>query len=147
MLLSKLQQQQRHRSSSRQGSRHGRSRSPVGSVYYPVMGGGKPPTPPLGHMPQQRRPNHSQTPLSNMMGQFNSRLQRSNTITSSHSAAAAAASVTGILGGRMSSASSTRDISGRSMRERGHISVPSTNSLRAFKLRGHIEREHIPPTF
>lgn len=147
MLLSKLQQQQRHRSSSRQGSPHGRSGSPVGSVYYPVMGGSKPPTPPLSHMSQQRRPNHTQTPLGNMMGQFNSRLQRSNTITSSHSAATAATSVTGSLKGRMRSASSTRDMSGRSMRERGHVSVPSTNSLRAFKLRGQIEREHIPPTF
>lgn len=141
MLLGKLQQQRRH-SGSRQGSR---SRSPVGSVYYPVVRGA-PATPPLGHIPFHGQPNHGQTALDAMMGQFNSRIQRSDTGGSSKSAASSARSVTGSLGGRMRS-SSSQDIHGRTRYEKGHASSPSTNSLRTFRLKGLAEREHIAPTF
>ncbi|KAI1745101.1 cytochrome b5-like Heme/Steroid binding domain-containing protein [Xylaria scruposa] len=138
MLLGKLQQQ-RYNSRSRQGSR---SASPAGSVYYPVLGGASA-TPPPGH---NRQPNHGQTTLNAMMSQFNSRIQRSNTVGSS-SVAPSARSVTGSLRGRMRSTSSAQDIHSRVMQERGHTSVPSTTSLRAFRLKGLAEREHIAPTF
>ncbi|TGJ83856.1 hypothetical protein E0Z10_g4911 [Xylaria hypoxylon] len=131
MFLNKLQQQQGHRSNSRHVSRSG---SPVGSVHYPVIGG-KPPTPPLGPFPPQRQPN-AQTTLGTFMGQLNSRT-RSNTVGSSNKAVPSPRSVAGSLVGR------TRSVSG----SRGHVSVPSTNSLRTFRLKGLPEREYIMPTF
>lgn len=131
MLLSKLQQQQRHRSSSRHGLRSG---SPTGSVYYPVVRG-NPPTPPLGHLPPQRQSN-AQMALGTFMGQLNSRT-RSNTAGSSDNMVPSSRSVAGTLVSR------TRSVSGT----RGHVSAASTNSLRTFRLKGLEERAHIAPTF
>ncbi|KAI0871141.1 cytochrome b5-like Heme/Steroid binding domain-containing protein [Hypoxylon argillaceum] len=131
MLLSKLQQQQRHRSSSRHGLRSG---SPTGSVYYPVVRG-NPPTPPLGHLPPQRQSN-AQMALGTFMGQLNSRT-RSNTAGSSDNIVPSSRSVAGTLVSR------TRSVSGT----RGHVSAASTNSLRTFRLKGLEERAHIAPTF
>ncbi|KAI0110397.1 cytochrome b5-like Heme/Steroid binding domain-containing protein [Nemania sp. FL0031] len=131
MLLSKLQQQQRHRSSSRHDSRSG---SPTGSVYHPVVRG-KPPSPPLGHLPPHRQSN-AQTALGTFMGQLNSRT-RSNTAGSSDNIIPSSRSVAGSIVSR------TRSVSGT----RGHVSAPSTNSLRTFRLKGLAEREHIVPTF
>ncbi|KAI0437400.1 cytochrome b5-like Heme/Steroid binding domain-containing protein [Xylaria telfairii] len=142
MILGKLQQQRRH-SGSKQGSRSG---SPVGSVYYPVIRGA-PATPPPGHIPLHRQPNHAQTTLDTMMSQFNSRIQRSNTVGSSKSVVSSARSVTGSMGGRIRSSSSAQDIHGRAMHKKGHASAPSTNSLRTFRLKGLAEQEHIAPTF
>ncbi|KAI1120698.1 cytochrome b5-like Heme/Steroid binding domain-containing protein [Nemania abortiva] len=131
ILLSKLQQRQRHRSSSRHDSR---SSSPTGSMYYPVVMG-KPPTPPQGRLPLHRQPN-AQTPLGAFMGQLNSRT-RSNTAGSPDNTIPSSRSVASTLVSR------TRSVSGT----RGHVSAPSTNSLRTFRLKRLPEREHIVPTF
>ncbi|KAI0912553.1 cytochrome b5-like Heme/Steroid binding domain-containing protein [Ustulina deusta] len=142
MLLGKLHQ--RHSSSSRNDSPSRRSGSP-GSVNYPVVGT-KLPSPPLGHLPLHGQPNHMQTALGAFMGQLNSRT-RSDIAEPLDRVTPSSRSAATNLGERTRSVSSSRDISSRGIRERGHASIPSTNSLRAFRLKGLVEREHVAPTF
>ncbi|KAI0399431.1 cytochrome b5-like Heme/Steroid binding domain-containing protein [Xylaria palmicola] len=123
---------QRSRSGSRLGSRAG---SPTGSVYYPVVRG-QPPTPPLGPLPPHRQPS-AQAALGAYMGQLNSRT-RSSTAGPLENATPLARSVAGSMISRARSVSSG---------PRGHASVPSTTSLRTFRLKRLAEREHVVPTF
>ncbi|KAI0423459.1 cytochrome b5-like Heme/Steroid binding domain-containing protein [Xylaria sp. FL1042] len=142
MLLSKFHQ--RHRSRSRNDSSNGRSGSP-GSVLYPVVGV-KPPTPPLTNVSSHGQPNHAQAAFDAFIGQLNSRT-RGNTAGPLDHVTSSSRSVAASLGGRTRSASSSQGISSRAVRERGHASIQSTNSLRTFKLKGMAERGRIAPTF
>ncbi|KAI1390895.1 uncharacterized protein F4822DRAFT_442135 [Hypoxylon trugodes] len=140
MLLSKLNQ-----SRSRQNSLHSRHNSSAGHHYqpqyqhpppsasaqyaphYPVIGGL--PTPPMSVAGQPKDNMH--IALSSMMAQLNTRRPRSDM--------SAPGSVNRV---RSASRSSAGSVAGHG---HGHMSVQSTNSLRAFKLRGMLEGERFAP--
>ncbi|KAI1361987.1 cytochrome b5-like Heme/Steroid binding domain-containing protein [Xylaria arbuscula] len=155
----------RSRAPSRQGSmtspsvemllsklHHSRNPSPnrmsgsSASMHYPVIGA-KPPTPPIGPLTHYGKPNQTQNALGVFVGQLNSRTRRNTAGSPEHSLLSSPRPATTNLMGRTRSVSSSRDMSGRSLGVRGHASIPSTGSLRTFRLKGLAEREHIAPTF
>lgn len=145
MLLSKLNQSRtrgnslRSRSSSINASQHQHaSQNASGHApYYPVIGGL--PTPPMnaGGIGGQPK-NNVQAAMSSMMGQLNTRRPRSDMPSNAS---------LGLPVGRVRSASRSSASSAMSGhgREHGHMSMHSTNSLRAFKLRNLVENERFAP--
>ncbi|KAI1759839.1 hypothetical protein GGR53DRAFT_117515 [Hypoxylon sp. FL1150] len=101
--------------------------------YYPVVGGM--PTPPMGvtgrDAQTQLPKSNMHAAMSSMSGHLNTRRPRSD--MPAHTMNLPVGRV------RSTSRSSASSVS------RGHTSVPSTNSLRAFKLRGLVEGERFAP--
>lgn len=152
MLLSKLNQSRargaslhsRHSSVSATQSHHQPQFQPQQQQqqqympYYPVVAGM--PTPPLGAGGDSQPKNSSSSAQAAMMGSMISHLNTRRP----HSDMPVNASAH-LPAGRVRSTSRSSAGSMHGRESRGHASVPSTNSLRAFKLRGLVEAERFAP--
>ncbi|KAL7625163.1 hypothetical protein AAE478_004378 [Parahypoxylon ruwenzoriense] len=111
---------------------HAYSQSQLQAIpHYPVIGGL--PAPPMTAGTGVHTKNNMHSALNSMMGHLNVRPQRAG----APSLSAAASPGLGRI--RSTSRSSEGSITGR------HVSMQSTNSLRAFKLRGLVEAERFAP--